>query len=73
VVVESTSEVRLEHVMSKQKIDEWVPYNLLKGAMVLEARDRVIYDEWIGTVEEVSRAESGYFVADTTGFRGWHR
>lgn len=54
VVIESKSEVRLEHVMSKQKVEEWVPYDLLKGAMVLEARDRVIYDEWVGTVEEVS-------------------
>jgi ubiquitin-conjugating enzyme E2 O len=68
VVVEVKSEVRLEHVMSKIKVEDWIPYDLIKSAIILEARDKVIYDEWIGTVEEVSRMTIWQVVADMQVF-----
>ena len=73
VVVEVSSEVRLEHVMSKIKVEDWVPYDLLKGAITLEARDKVIYDQWIGTVEEVGEFVHGPTKAYNVGIRGWNR
>lgn len=53
LVVDSHSEVILQHVVTKQRIKKWVPYERLRNSLVVEARDRVVYDEWLGTIEEV--------------------
>ena len=53
VVVNVKTEVQLEHIITMQRIKGWVPYEKLANSLNIEARDRVVYDEWIGTVEEV--------------------
>nr|XP_031861429.1 uncharacterized protein CI109_003033 [Kwoniella shandongensis]KAA5528501.1 hypothetical protein CI109_003033 [Kwoniella shandongensis] len=53
VVIDIKSEVRLEHVLSKEKVEGWVEYRKMQNSLLFDARDRVVYDEWIGTVEEV--------------------
>lgn len=53
-IVDITAEVKLEHAITKESLDAWVPWNLLGNSMIIEARDKVVYDEWLGTVEEVS-------------------
>lgn len=53
-IVDITSEVKLEHAITRELIDDWVPYGLLRNSMTIEARDKVVYDNWIGSVEEVS-------------------
>ena len=53
VVVHVKTEVQLEHIITKQRIKGWVPYSKLANSLKIEARDKVVYDEWIGTVEDV--------------------
>lgn len=53
VVVDVDTECTLEHVISKERLPSKVPWNHLKNAVKIEAKDKVVYDEWIGTVEEV--------------------
>ncbi|GFZ47242.1 hypothetical protein JCM24511_04985 [Saitozyma sp. JCM 24511] len=53
VIVDIKTEVQLEHIMSRERLRSWVPFDKLRNGMAIEARDKVIYDEWIGTVEEV--------------------
>ncbi len=53
VVVDVKTEVQLEHVITKQRVKGWVPFEKLGNSLKIEARDKVVYDEWIGTVEEV--------------------
>jgi len=54
-IVDITAEAKLEHAITKEPVDAWVPWNLLGNSMIIEARDKVVFDEWLGTVEEVSR------------------
>lgn len=54
VVVEVMTECLVEHVISGERLSEWVPWSKLRNAVKIEAKDKVVYDEWIGTVEEVS-------------------
>jgi ubiquitin-conjugating enzyme E2 O len=58
VVVRVKTEVQLEHVASCTRPRGWVPYEKLRNALYIEARDKVVYDEWVGTVEEVSTDDS---------------
>ncbi|ORY33042.1 hypothetical protein BCR39DRAFT_463825 [Naematelia encephala] len=53
VVTDVRSEVQLEHVINKRPVRAWVPSEKLDSALKIEARDRVVYDEWLGIVEEV--------------------
>ncbi|WOO78553.1 putative ubiquitin-conjugating enzyme E2 23 [Vanrija pseudolonga] len=53
VVVDVQTECVVEHVMSRERIVRPVPWTKLKNAVRIEAKDKVVYDEWIGTVEEV--------------------
>ncbi|KAL7421053.1 hypothetical protein Q5752_003937 [Cryptotrichosporon argae] len=53
VVLDVKVECQLVHVISGQSVAQWVPWEKLKNAFKIEARDKVVYDEWIGTVEEV--------------------
>ncbi|KAK8844131.1 hypothetical protein IAR55_006925 [Kwoniella newhampshirensis] len=53
LVVDIRSAVRLQHCLSKEKVDGWVDFEKMGNALLFDARDRVVYDEWIGTVEEV--------------------
>ena len=54
IVVDINTEVQVEHVVTKERIRDWIPYRKLKNALPLEPRDKVVYDEWVGTIEEVS-------------------
>lgn len=55
VVLSISSQVKLQPTLHGGiTVDGWVPWDSLKRSLVVEARDRVVYDEWIGTVEEVS-------------------
>lgn len=53
VVISVSSECKLEHVISGQRLDGFVPWELLKNDVKVEAKDKVVYDEWVGTIEEV--------------------
>lgn len=54
VVMGSESEVQLEHAITGKKVKGWIPWSRLRTGMAMEARDRVVYGNWIGTVEEAS-------------------
>jgi ubiquitin-conjugating enzyme E2 O len=55
VVVESNTKVKLESLyLIGYRLPVWVPWNKLANALALERRDKVVYQNWIGTVEEVS-------------------
>lgn len=54
VVIDISSECKLEHVISGQRLDGWIPWTALRNDVRVEAKDKVVYDEWIGTIEEVS-------------------
>jgi ubiquitin-conjugating enzyme E2 O len=58
IVQSMYSEVRLEHVMTKQKLKEWIPFQSLKSSLVVQHRDTVVFENWIGTIEEVSPVDS---------------
>lgn len=58
VVVDIESEVRLETITRDPSdrlgaMSDWVAWKKLKNSLAAEQRDRVVFDEWIGTVEEV--------------------
>lgn len=53
VVISVETECQLEHVISHERIPRWIPWKQLTNAVKIEAKDKVVYDEWIGTVEEV--------------------
>lgn len=75
VIVSTSAEVKLEPSLhAGMSVQGWVPYDKLRSALLVEARDRVVYDEWIGTVVEV--VEDGlvqpllgqpYTITDTGG------
>jgi hypothetical protein len=76
VIVDIRTEVQLEHIMSRERLRNWVPFDKLRNGMAIEARDKVIYDEWIGTVEEVSSSNVPNRVVvlgvdQRQGFRRW--
>lgn len=76
VIVDIKTEVQLEHIMSRERLRNWVPFDKLRNGMAIEARDKVIYDEWIGTVEEVSSSNVPNRVVvlgvdQRQGFRRW--
>ncbi|OCF32415.1 hypothetical protein I316_05840 [Kwoniella heveanensis BCC8398] len=53
VIVDMSTQVKLVHAITKAPVEDWVDYKLLKNSLSIEARDRVVYKGWIGTVEEV--------------------
>lgn len=53
LVVDVQTECLIEHVISGERLHQWVPWNKLRNAVKIEAKDKVVYDHWIGTVEEV--------------------
>ena len=54
VVVDQKAEVQLEHLGTKKKVEQWVPLDSLVGHFVVEPGDRVVHNNWLGTVEHVS-------------------
>lgn len=50
----SETEVQLEHAIDRTKVKGWIPWSKLKSDMAIEARDRVMFGDWVGIVEEVS-------------------
>lgn len=69
VVVDMRTELLLEHSVSKVQAKDWVPQEKTTNAMPFEARDRVVFDEWIGTVEEVSHT-LGLVIQGRLGYAG---
>ncbi|WVR08883.1 hypothetical protein IAU60_005942 [Kwoniella sp. DSM 27419] len=53
VVTNITTEVKLQHAISKEAVAGWVDYALLENSLKVEAKDRVVYGGWLGTIEEV--------------------
>lgn len=73
VITKISSEVRLEHVTTGQKLS-WTPYDKVTNALMVEVRDHVVYNNWIGTVEEVfeealiqSTDGNVYYIAEMGG------
>lgn len=54
LVVNVKTEIKLQHALTGEELDQWVKYEDVSNALEIDARDRVVYDNWIGTVEEVS-------------------
>lgn len=68
LVVDVKTECLLEHVISGERLHRWVPWEKLRNAVKIEAKDKVVFDEWIGTVEEVF--EDGLLeTSDGTAYR----
>ncbi|CAK9781769.1 hypothetical protein CC85DRAFT_267536 [Cutaneotrichosporon oleaginosum] len=68
LVIDVQTECMIEHVISGERISQWVPWDKLRNAVRIEAKDKVVYDEWLGTVEEVF--EDGLMEAqDGTSYR----
>ncbi|GMK56130.1 hypothetical protein CspeluHIS016_0211860 [Cutaneotrichosporon spelunceum] len=68
LVVDVETECLIEHVISGERLSQWVPWGKLRNAVRIEAKDKVVYNEWIGTVEEVF--EDGLMEAsDGTAYR----
>ena len=53
VVIEVRTDCRLQHVVTGHQVGDWFPFEKLKSALLFEARDRVVIDNWIGTVDDV--------------------
>ncbi|OXB36236.1 ubiquitin-conjugating enzyme E2 O [Cryptococcus neoformans] len=53
LVVNVKTEIKLQHALTGEELDQWVKYEDVSNALEIDARDRVVYDNWIGTVEEV--------------------
>ena len=61
VIIETISQVKLESLFHVgRRVDGWVPWDQLKNSLVFEKRDRVVYNNWVGTVEEVSYTVSAW-------------
>lgn len=55
VVLESRVDVKLEHAVSMTQYAPWVSSEELENATEVYVGDYVIYDDWVGQVEEVRR------------------
>ena len=55
VITNLRVEAQVEHVLSRQRLDAWIPQEKLKSSLIVERKDKVFYDEWVGSVEDVSR------------------
>lgn len=53
-MVNIKTEVKLQHVLTGEELEQWVQYEDVSNALKIDARDRVVYGNWVGTVEEVS-------------------
>ncbi|KIR99879.1 ubiquitin-conjugating enzyme E2 O [Cryptococcus deuterogattii 2001/935-1] len=53
LVVNIKTEVKLQHALTGEELDQWVKYEDVSNALKIDARDRVVYGNWVGTVEEV--------------------
>lgn len=53
VVIDAKHQVRVTKLIGGEILKGWVPYDKLRSSLILDVRDRVVYDEWLGTVEEV--------------------
>lgn len=53
-MVNIKTEVKLQHALTGEELDQWVKYEDVSNALKIDARDRVVYGNWVGTVEEVS-------------------
>lgn len=59
-------EYQVEHVMSGQKITEWIPEELLVPYVPFAQGDKVIYKNWIGTVETVVEVAQAWLPSGET-------
>ena len=71
VVANVDSEVQLEHVSTHEKIRGWVPQKKLVNSLRIESKDKVVYNDWIGTVEDVSAAHMRVRQMRPIGLSGW--
>lgn len=55
MVLDMTMEVQLEKTTNVgRNVRGWVPLDDMKSARSIDTKDRVMYDDWVGTVDEVS-------------------
>lgn len=52
IVLEAHQEVQLQHISGKQ-YDKWIPADELQAAKPFHRGERVVYQNWIGTIEAV--------------------
>ena len=70
VVADVETEVQLEHAITHERIRRWVPHKKLVNSLRLESQDRVIYNNWIGTIDAVSNAHMGLGSTRPIGLSG---
>lgn len=59
VVMKVSSFVQLEHCISGETVagGGWVPMNKLASSLCVEAGDKVVYNNWLGTIKDVSETQ----------------
>lgn len=53
IITRLRASVQVEHVFTKQRLDAWIPQEKLKSSLMVERKDKVFFDEWVGSVEDV--------------------
>ncbi len=54
VVTGTSHDVRLTKLITGEILPNWVPFDKLKSSLILDLKDKVVYDEWLGSVDDVS-------------------
>ncbi|RXK38456.1 hypothetical protein M231_04221 [Tremella mesenterica] len=53
VILATKSQIQLEHAISHQKLDGWIPASKVIVAVQIEKKDKVVHGPWIGIVDDV--------------------
>ncbi|WVN87953.1 uncharacterized protein L203_103150 [Cryptococcus depauperatus CBS 7841] len=53
LIVDVKTQLKLKHVITGEEIQDWVPYEDVVNTSMIDSRDRVVYNNWVGTVKEV--------------------
>ena len=59
VVMQVTTEVQLENCITGQVVadGQWVPMKKLASSLAMEPGDKVVYNNWLGTIKDVRIAD----------------
>ncbi|ORX39251.1 hypothetical protein BD324DRAFT_619003 [Kockovaella imperatae] len=55
VIIDQSSEVLLEHLGTKKRLNQWIQQDKLRSHFLVEVGDKVVSDNWLGSVESVIR------------------
>ena len=53
-MVDTKTDCRLSSVDTREPVKDWFPWEKLRYAVSLSPRECVIYNNWIGTIDDVS-------------------